>query len=57
MKLNFKTHREIFDFLKNLDLIVDCGFDGFTVNGNIFLRGSVQEMEARIISLVLRNKI
>ena len=57
MKFNFKTKRQIWEFLQDLGCQVENSLDGFYVNNTYFIHGELQEMETRIVSLVLRNKI
>jgi hypothetical protein len=57
MKLNFKTTRQVYEFLQDLGCQVENSLNAFYVNNTYFVEGDLQEMEKRIVSLVLRNKI
>jgi len=57
MKLNFKTTRQIWEFLQDLGCQVENSLNGFYVNNTYFVEGDLQEMKARIVSLVSRKKI
>ena len=57
MKFNFKTTRQVWEFLQDLGCQVENSLNGFYVNNTYFIHGDLQEMEARIVSLVLRGRI
>ena len=60
MKLNFKTTRQIWDYLNKLGHEVQdtfCGIEVRTLNNVYYIKGTLEEMSKEVISLVARGRI